>query len=92
MSTKGANGVHMSAGPLEGMVELQRFFSSADSRLSFSNLSFGAALAAQGLSEEQIANLATNPDVSHEGKNISVFDLTEEKDAAESAALLKSVQ
>jgi len=89
---KGSNGVHMSAGPLEGMVELQRFFSSADARLSFSSLSFGAALAAQGLSEEQIIALAANPDVAHDGKNISVFDLTEEMNAGEAAPLLKSVQ
>jgi hypothetical protein len=88
---KGSNGVHMSAGPLEGMVELQRFFSSGDKKLPFTSLSFGSALAAQGLTEEQIEKLATNPDVSHEGKNISVFDLTEEKDGAESAALLKTV-
>jgi len=88
---KGSNGVHMSAGPLEGMVELQRFFSSADKKLPFTSLAFGSALAAQGLTEEQIEKLATNPDVTYEGKNISAFDVTEEKDAAESAALLKSV-
>jgi len=88
---KGSNGVHMSAGPLEGMVELQRFFSSAEKKLSFSSLAFGSALIAQGLSEEQVEKLAANPDVTHEGKNISAFDVTEEKDAAESAALLKSV-
>jgi len=88
---KGSNGVHMSAGPLEGMVELQRFFSSADKKISFADLSFGSALAAQGLSAEQIEKLASNVDVTHEGKNISAFDLTEEKDASEAATLLKSV-
>jgi len=88
---KGSNGVHMSAGPLEGMVELQRFFSSADKKLPYTSLSFGSALAAQGLTEEQIEKLAKNPDVTHEGKNISVFDLTEEEDAAPSAVLLKTV-
>jgi len=88
---KGSNGVHMSAGPLEGMVELQRFFSNADSRLPFTSLSFGAALSGQGLTEAQIATLASNIDVAHAGKNVSVFDLTEEMDVAEAAPLLKSV-
>jgi hypothetical protein len=43
------------------------------------------------LTPEQVETLAQNPDVSHEGKNISTFDVTEEMDAAEAAALLKSV-
>jgi len=89
---KGNNGVHMSAGPLEGLVELKRFFSDADNgvTLNYTDLSFGANLVAAGLNEEQVNHLATNPDVPHEGKNISVFDLTEEKDAAESVATLKA--
>jgi len=89
---KGNNGVHMSAGPLEGLVELKRFFSDADNgvSLSYTDLNFGANLVAAGLTEEQVNQLATNPDVPHEGKNISVFDLTEEKDAAESVATLKA--
>jgi len=88
---KGSNGVHMSAGPLEGMVELQRFFSSADKKLPFADLAFGHALAGQGLSAEQVQKLASNVDVTHDGKNISVFDLTEEMDASKAAPLLKSV-
>jgi hypothetical protein len=90
---KGSNGVHMSAGPLEGLVELQRFFSDHEkgSLLKFTDLSFGSNLVDLGLSEDQVNHLATNPDVSHDGKNISVFDLTEEKNADESAKLLKTV-
>jgi len=88
---KGSNGVHMSAGPLEGMVELQRFFSEEGKKLAFTDLAFGAQLVAAGLTPEQVEKLAQNPDVSHEGNNISVFDLTEEANAKESASLLKSV-
>jgi len=89
---KGSNGVHMSAGPLEGLVELKRFFSDADNgiTLNYTDLSFGANLVEAGLTEEQVNHLATNPDVPHEGKSISVFDLTEEKNAAESVATLKA--
>jgi len=90
---RGTNGVHMSAGPLEGMVELQRFLSDHDAKniRKFTDLGFGAALLAAGVTEEQIEKLASNIDVSHEGASISTFDLTEEKDASVSVALLKSV-
>jgi len=89
---KGSNGVHMSAGPLEGLVELKRFFSDVDNgvSLNYLDLSFGANLVAAGLTEEQVNHLATNPDVPHEGEKVSVFDLTEEKDSAESVATLKA--
>jgi hypothetical protein len=87
-----SNGVHMSAGPLEGMVELQRFLSDWDSgkMVDFTSLAFGARLAGLGLTHDQILALASNPDVQHEGKNVSTFDLTEEKNADESAGLLKA--
>jgi len=90
---KGSNGVHMSAGPLEGLVELQRFFTDHEEggHLKFIDLSFGAKLVEEGLTEEQVIHLASNPDVQHDGENISVFDLTEEKDGSESAVVLKKV-
>lgn len=59
--------------------------------VAYTDLSFGAQLVAAGLTPEQVEKLATNIDVTHEGKNISVFDVTEEMDAAEAATLLKSV-
>jgi len=85
-----SNGVHMSAGPLEGMVELQRFFSDQDSKQAYSSFSFGAHLMSLGLTLDQVNHLATNPDVTTDGKSESVFDMTEEKDHSESAILLKS--
>jgi len=91
---KGTNGVHMSAGPLEGMVELQRFFTdheaSAD-RLSFTDLAFGSLLVHKGLKPERVAALAKNPDLDVEGKKVSAFDLTEEKDALHSCSLLAAL-
>jgi len=91
--TLSSNGIHMSAGPLEGMVELQRFLSDWESgtAVEFTSLAFGAQLASLGLTADQIKALAANPDVKHDEKNISTFDLTEEKCAVESAALLQTV-
>jgi len=38
-----------------------------------------------------VTELAENPDLTVEGKNVSAFDATEEKDAAESAKLLAAL-
>jgi nucleoside diphosphate kinase len=91
---KGTNGVHASAGPLEGMVELQRFFSDheASTTLSYDQTAFGKLLISKGLSLEQVQKLAGNPDLDQEGKKVSAFDATEEKDAAESATILASAK
>jgi len=81
--SKSANGIHMSAGPLEGMVELQRFFD-----LKAEETAFGRALAKGGFTAEQIGHLATNPTLDVNGKRVSAFDLTEEKDSHEAVKLL----
>jgi len=83
-----SNGVHMSAGPLEGLVELRRFLSDGSNKIDFKKLSFGAHLASIGL-EEHIDKLAQNPNATLEGKTESVFDMTEEKDHGESGQILK---
>jgi hypothetical protein len=87
----GSNGVHMSAGPLEGMVELQRFLSDWDAGklVNFNALAFGALLEKTGVSADQIAKLAQNPNAKSGDKTESVFDMTEEKCATESATILK---
>jgi len=86
-----SNGCHMSAGPLEGMVELERFLSDWDkaSKVPIKSLSFGAHLLASGFSEGQLNDLAQNPNATLDGKTESVFDLTEEKDFKESSQILK---
>jgi len=85
-----SNGCHMSAGPLEGLVELKRFLNDHDNGklVDYKSLAFGAHLASLGLGDE-LEHLATNPDVSSNGKMESVFDLTEEKSFDESGILLK---
>jgi len=90
---KGSNGIHMSAGPLEGMVELQRFFTDHEKNVAVhsAHLSFGRLLKAKGLHPEQIRKLASNVNVSYEGKTVSAFDLTEEKDSEVAARILAKV-
>jgi len=87
---KGTNGIHLSAGPLEGLVELQRFFSDHESgtRLPLSSFAFGAHLKGKGVSDEQLAKFASNPNTVVDGKNTSLFDLTEEKSFDVSGELL----
>lgn len=77
------NGVHMSAGPLEGLAELVRFFGGP-----IADYSFAEALTASGMSEDQIAALTGNPTVSVGGEHGSAFDLTEGLDAEPAAKLL----
>jgi hypothetical protein len=84
---QGMNGIHLSAGPLEGMVELKRFFSDPEAGrdLAWSDLAFGQALATKHL---DAAALAQNPDLERDGKAVSAFDLTEERNASDALELL----
>lgn len=77
------NGVHMSAGPLEGLVELTRFFGG-----SLSDYTFAGALSAAGVSDDGIAALADNPTLEAAGDRGSAFDLTEGQDSEPAARLL----
>jgi hypothetical protein len=80
---QGTNGVHLSAGPLEGMVELQRFFTDHETgeALSWSDTHFGDSLMQQGKTGEEICILAQNPSITWNGTTGSAFDLTEELNA-----------
>jgi hypothetical protein len=86
--SQGMNGIHMSAGPLEGMVEVRRFFSDKGSELSYADTGFGKSLKAAGASAEQIEKLAANVTVNDGTRDVSAFDATEEMDAAPAATLL----
>lgn len=86
------NGVHLSAGPVEGLVELIRYQSDLESgkTLAASDFQFGQQLTT-AFGAEKTEWILGNPDVEYEGSSISIFDLTEEKDAAEALELLKQV-
>jgi hypothetical protein len=88
---KGSNGIHLSAGPLEGMVEVIRFCSDHSSArlLGPSDTCFGRMLLAAGLKVAEIEELIGNPEVSVKGKSLSVFDATENMDAAAAVKAIK---
>jgi len=67
--SQGSNGVHLSAGPLEGMVEARRFFSSHESgsEMPWTNFAFANLLSQSGLDEGQINALTENPLLSTSG-------------------------
>ncbi|MGH8614544.1 MAG: hypothetical protein ACREYF_21600 [Gammaproteobacteria bacterium] len=92
--SQSANGIHLSAGPLEGMVELTRFFSDPDknSFLDLTKTSFGRLLREKEASLEFIDALATNPDIEVDSHIVSAFDLTEDLNAEEAAVKLLSVK
>jgi hypothetical protein len=84
------NGVHLSAGPVEGLIELHRFdsdHSRPDGESDYLDFPFGRMLfEAFGEIPESILQ---NQMVKVGEKLMSVFDLTEEKDAVEAVCLLK---
>ncbi len=88
----GRNGVHLSAGPVEGLVELQRF--GADYSLGetppLTDFVFGKQLA-QEFIEPQIAWILSNPDLEYQGREASIFDHTEEMDSTDALQLLREV-
>ena len=87
--SQGANGIHVSAGPLEGMVEIQRFFDDRSTApMTLSATSFGQRLLKASLPESTLDTLATNPSFERDGKLISAFDATEECDAVPAAEKL----
>lgn len=84
------NGVHLSAGPIEGLVELIRYQSDFDSenKRRACDFSFGQKLI-ETFGRDKTEWLLHNPNVETKQGVISVFDLTEEKNASEALDLLK---
>ncbi len=84
------NGFHLSAGPVEGLVELIRYTSdfSQHEHRSHNDFSFGTRLA-ELFSDEAIHRILNNAIVDTGTKRVSVFDLTEEKDSREAMEILQ---
>jgi hypothetical protein len=79
------NGVHMSAGPLEGLGELDRFFGEVQ---PLTNWSFARRLAAAGATTEVITGFLENPVIETDGERGTAFDLTEGMNPEPAAKLL----
>jgi hypothetical protein len=86
------NGIHLSAGPVESLVELIRYNSdfSAGQVLKPSDFSFGRMLESR-FPAETVQKIMNNETVVHKGKNVSIFDLTEEKNNDAAIILLSEV-
>lgn len=85
------NGVHLSAGPIEGLIELIRYnsdFSDKSKIKSAKDFAFGQQLH-QNFDDATVEKILSNVNVDVDGKSVSVFDLTEVKDADEAITLLK---
>jgi hypothetical protein len=89
------NGVHLSAGPVEGLSELGRYLLSQETlRVSIrwvDHFSFGRALLTS-FEPEEIASILANITVPWSGSSKSIYELTEEKDPREALFLLESVR
>jgi hypothetical protein len=79
------NGVHMSAGPLEGLGELDRFFGEVHPPTDWS---FARTLAAAGASPDAVTDLLENPVIETDGERGTAFDLTEGLNPEPAAKLL----
>lgn len=84
------NGFHLSAGPVEGLVELQRYCSdfSTGKVMRPENFVFGKQLSSY-FNAEQVNKIMKNSAVKYNDQKISIFDLTEEKNSEEAIELLK---
>lgn len=83
------NGVHLSAGPIEGLVELMRYNSDFEKGeiLKVEDFNLGKQLV-NAFGKEKTEWLLENPNISSNGRQTSVFDLTEEKNSNEIFNLL----
>lgn len=84
------NGVHLSAGPLEGLAELIRYNSDFGNGkiLEVDNFSFGRKLISN-FGVETARQLLNNMNFIQNDKTVSAFDLTEELDSDECIRTLK---
>ena len=88
--SQGVNGVHLSAGPVEALVELKRYnsnFSDSSKIKDFLDYKFGTTLMINF--NGSFDNIVENVNVDVKGKATSIFDLTEEKDSDEAISVIK---
>jgi hypothetical protein len=88
--SSGKNGFHLSAGPVEGLVELMRYCSDFSTGViqTADDYQFGRQLD-KHFSQEQIRMICGNHLVEYQGNKIGTFDLTEEKNSQDALKLLK---
>jgi hypothetical protein len=88
--SSGWNGFHLSAGPVEGLIELIRYTSdySKNAICTPRDFTFGKMLA-EHFNSDAMERILSNTKLDLEGKMTSIFDLTEEKNSGEALNILK---
>jgi hypothetical protein len=86
--SKGLNGAHLSAGPVEGFFEIQRFFESVANVEGHAN--FLHAYSGAGLDEGKLAALAANPLLGPVTNHRPLFDATEDMEMSDAISFLKN--
>ncbi len=87
------NGVHLSAGPVEALVELCRYnsnYSDKNKIKHYADFSFGKKLL-ESFDSETINKIVSNINVDINGRIVSIFDLTEEKNSEDAIELLLNI-
>jgi hypothetical protein len=83
---------HVSAGPVEGLAELRRFFGPPLlPEFDYSKTVFGGSLLKIGVPTEAIDRILANPLIHTSTGEISLFDLTEELDSPRATALIPTI-
>ncbi len=85
------NGIHLSAGPIEGLVELIRYNSNLSDKSktkTAKDFSFGKKLH-ENFNASDVDKILSNVNVDANGKKVSVFDLTELMDSDQAITALK---
>ena len=80
------NGVHLSAGPIEGYFEIRRFFQSFGDVEECAN--FLRAYTSAGLDEGKLDSLSSNPLVGNGNDKMPLFDATEEMNMTDAITFL----
>jgi hypothetical protein len=89
--SSGRNGFHLSAGPVEGLVELIRYCSEySTGRLKNAGDFIFGKLLKQSFTDKEIGMICDNQAVMYNGKKISVFDVTEERNNDDALKLLQA--
>jgi hypothetical protein len=91
--SQGSNGVHLSAGPVEGLVELCRFSDTPVTDESILKKHIMGEKLLQSYSMDKIKQVANDVNVNYDGKQASIFEITEDKDTDEAYQIIsKSLQ
>lgn len=88
--SQGSNGVHLSAGPIEGMAEISRFFNGPNKILgSLDGLKLGIELKSI-FGTSGALHILNDGKIAISDKVVGSYDATEEKNSDEAVALLKT--